>query len=238
AWADAADRWVADALASGRTPLVVGGTGLYLRALFDGLFAEPRLDAARRTALETVLGALELDELRRWVNVLDPARVHLGRTQLVRAIEIVLLAGERVSDLHRRDARPSRWRARYLLVDPGPALQPRIAARLDHMLDHGWPDEARRLMQTVPADAPAWNSTGYAAIRDWVAGSSTRDQARERVLIETRQYAKRQRTWFRHQIPQLPLTRLDPTNADWRAHAVAWFDGVSAEERAAGGAAT
>ncbi|HWH53053.1 MAG TPA: isopentenyl transferase family protein, partial [Gemmatimonadaceae bacterium] len=47
AWADAADRWVADALASGRTPLVVGGTGLYLRALFDGLFAEPRLDAAR-----------------------------------------------------------------------------------------------------------------------------------------------------------------------------------------------
>jgi tRNA dimethylallyltransferase len=236
AWADAADRWVGDAAASGRVPLVVGGTGLYLRALFDGLFAEPRLDAGRRRALEAVVGALELDELRRWVSALDPARAHLGRTQLVRAIEIALLAGERVSDLHRRDARPSRWRARYLLVDPGPALQPRIAARLEHMLDHGWPDEVRRLMQTVPADAPAWNSTGYAAIRGWVSGSSTRDQAHERVLIETRQYAKRQRTWFRHQISESSLTRLDPTDADWRTRAAAWFDGVSAAERAAGGA--
>src|SRR6185312_8534123 len=122
-----------------------------------------------------------------------------GRTQLVRAIEIALLAGERVSDLHRRNARPSRWRPRYLLVDPGPALQPRIAARLDHMLDHGWPDEVRRLMHTVSADAPAWNASGYGAVRDWMAGGSTRDAARERVLIETRQYAKRQRTWFRHQ---------------------------------------
>jgi tRNA dimethylallyltransferase len=228
AWAEAADGWIADAAVGGCTPLVVGGTGLYLRALFDGLFVEPALDAARRSALSDVLGSLERDELRRWATVLDPVRAHLGRTQLVRAIEIALLAGERVSDLHRRNARPPRWRARYLLVDPGPALQPRIAARLDHMLDHGWPDEVRRLMQTVSADAPAWNSTGYDAVRDWVAGGSTREQARERALIETRQYAKRQRTWFRHQLPERLVTQLDPTDADWHVRAARWFDGVLA----------
>lgn len=238
AWADAADGWIAGTLAGGRTPLVVGGTGLYLRALFDGLFTEPALDSARRTALEGVLGTLELDELRRWVGVLDPGRAHLGRTQLVRAIEIALLSGARLSELHRRDARPPRWRARYLVVDPGPALQPRIAARLDHMLDHGWPDEVRRLMQIVPTDAAAWSSSGYDAVRDWVAGSSTREQARDRVLIETRQYAKRQRTWFRHQLPEQLVTHLDLTATGWRADAARWFDGALAEAARATGEAT
>jgi tRNA dimethylallyltransferase len=233
AWAEAAAGWISGARAGGRTPLVVGGTGLYLRASFDGLFAEPALDAVRRGALDELLGTLELDELRRWANILDPARGHLGRTQLVRAIEIALLAGERVSDLHHRNARPPRWRARYLLVDPGPALQPRIAARLDHMLDHGWPDEVRRLMQTVSADAPAWNASGYGAVRDWMAGRSTRDATRERVLIETRQYAKRQRTWFRHQLPERLVTHLDPTDVDWPTRAARWFDAAStADEQA------
>ena len=238
AWADAADGWIAGALASGRTPLVVGGTGLYLRALFEGLFTEPQLDTTRRAAVGGVLGTLELDELRRWVRALDPGRAHLGRTQLVRAIEIALLSGERLSELHRRDARPARWRARYLVVDPGPALQPRIAARLDHMLDHGWPDEVRRLMQIVPTDAPAWSSSGYDAVRDWVAGKSTREQARERVLIQTRQYAKRQRTWFRHQLPEQLVTHLDPTQTDWQSRAARWFDGALAAAGRATGEAT
>ena len=75
-----------------------------------------------------------------------------------------------MSDLHRDRARPPRWRARYLLVDPGPALAERIGARIDEMLDHGWPDEVRRLMQTIPGDAPAWNATGYDAVRRLVRG--------------------------------------------------------------------
>ena len=69
------------------------------------------------------------------------------------------------------------------------------------MLDHGWPDEVRALMQTVPADAPAWNATGYDAVRRLVRGELSRAAARDEILIETRQYAKRQRTWFRHQLP-------------------------------------
>jgi tRNA dimethylallyltransferase len=222
AWCAAADVWIEETLIARGRPLVVGGTGLYLRALFERLFAEPPLDPAQRAALHAVLGRVGVDDLRRWTLALDPARAGLGRTQLLRAVEIALLTGRRMSDLHRERARPLRWRARYLLVDPGPALAERIGARIDEMLDHGWPDEVQRLMQTVPADAPAWNATGYAAVRRLIDGETTVAATREAILIATRQYAKRQRTWFRHQLPAGAVTRLDPMSAGWREVAARW----------------
>lgn len=222
AWADAADAWIEHACASDRRPLLVGGTGLYLRALFAGLFDEPALDPEKRRALERQLDGLSIAELRRWAESLDPSRAHLGRTQLLRAIEIALLTGARMSDLHRDRARVSRWRPRYLLVDPGPSLAQRIATRIDTMFANGWLDEVHRLMQTVPADAPAWNSTGYDAVRQLARGERTRDTAREAILIQTRQYAKRQRTWFRNQLPTDRVTRVDPTAPDWREIVAAW----------------
>lgn len=222
AWAASADAWIDEARDAGRMPLVVGGTGLYLRALFEGLFEEPPLDPARRSSLETTLGAWSVDELRRWAQRLDPERAHLGRTQLTRAVEIALLSGHRLSDLHRDRAGTSRWRPRYLVVDPGPSLASRIATRIDDMLDHGWPDEVRSLMQTVPADAPAWNATGYDAVRRLVRGETARQAAHEEIMIATRQYAKRQRTWFRHQLPVDAITHLDPRAPHWRSVAATW----------------
>ena len=222
AWAGSAEHWIADALTSGRRPLVVGGTGLYMRAVFEGLFEEPPLDPRRRTAVERELAGLSVGELRRWVHALDPSRAHLGRTQLLRAIEIALLAGQRMSDLHRARARGPRWRPRYLLVDPGPSLAQRIAVRIDAMLANGWLDEVQRLMQTVPADAPAWKSTGYDIMRQLARGDRSRDSAREAILIQTRQYAKRQRTWFRHQLAADRVTRVDPAAPEWRTVVSAW----------------
>jgi tRNA dimethylallyltransferase len=142
----------------------------------------------------------------------------------LRAVEIALLTGHRVSELHREHATTSRWRPHYLVVDPGPALAGRMVARLDDMLDHGWPDEVQRLMQTVPTDAPAWNATGYDAVRRMVRGELTRAAARDAILIHTRQYAKRQRTWFRHQLPADRVTRLDPLAADWRETVTRWSE--------------
>jgi tRNA dimethylallyltransferase len=223
AWAESANAWIDEARRTGRTPLVVGGTGLYLRALFEPLFEEPDLDPARRVALDAALAPLDTAELRRWVQSIDSARAHLGRTQLLRTIEVACLAGERISELHHARARSPRWGARYLLVDPGPALAGRIGARIDEMLDHGWPDEVRRLMETIPANAAAWNATGYDAVRRFVRGEQSRDEAREEILIATRQYAKRQRTWFRHQLPGDLVTRLDPTAANWMTMAARWF---------------
>jgi tRNA dimethylallyltransferase len=222
AWAEHADRWIEEAIAERRRPIVVGGTGLYLRALFEGLFEEPPLDAAQRQRLEPILGAMPLDELRRWTTQLDAERAHLGRTQLLRSIEIALLTGRRLSALHRERPRTPRWRPRYLLVDPGAVLAERIATRIDEMLTHGWADEVRRLMQTIPADAPAWNATGYGAVRRLVRGEASIDETRERILIDTRQYAKRQRTWFRHQLPGHGATRVNPLDENWPALVDGW----------------
>jgi tRNA dimethylallyltransferase len=227
AWAEGADGWIEEARAAGRIPLVVGGTGFYLRALFEPLFDEPELDPRARRQLEAVLAPLPFDELRRWCLALDPERAHLGRAQLLRAIELALISGRRLSDLHRVRARPARHLARYLVVDPGPALAGRIETRLDAMLDGGWVDEVRGLIESVPADAPAWKATGYGAVRDLVRGAIDRGAARQQILIATRQYAKRQRTWIRHQIDESTVTRLDPADPSVTALAERWLFDVT-----------
>ena len=227
-WSRAADGWIRETLAQGRVPVVVGGTGLYLRALFGELFDEPPMDPERRAALQEALAALPADELRRWVRALDPARASLGRTQLLRAIEVSLLTGRKVSDLHRERRTVPRWRARYLVVDPGPSLREHIAARTREMFSAGWAEEVRALMQSVPEAAPAWNASGYRTVRAMVQGGMSIHEAEERVIIETRQYAKRQRTWFRHQLAADDVTRLDP-HADTFARALqAWWKGGDA----------
>jgi tRNA dimethylallyltransferase len=223
-WAYRADAWIREAFAEGRTPVLVGGTGLYLRALLGTLFHEPPMDEGRRAALQRELAMLGTDELRRWVERLDPERAALGRTQLLRAVEIALLTGRRVSDLHRERARPPRWRARYLVVDPGPALASGIEARTAAMLAHGWREEVRTLVHEVAPDAPAWNATGYRTIRQLELGELSHHDAMEHVIIETRQYAKRQRTWFRHQLAGEQVTRLDPRDPNSTSLALAWWN--------------
>lgn len=227
-WAARASGWIADASEAGRTPLVVGGTGLYLSALFDGLFDEPPLNAAHRSALAAELAPLSVDTLRRWVDALDPPRAHLGRTQLLRAIEIAVLTGRRLSDLHRERRTAPVARARYLLVDPGEALAAQLRDRTLAMFDMGWGDEVQRLMRAVPDDAPAWNASGYRTLHDMVSGLITHEVAVDRVVIETRQYAKRQRTWFRHQLEPEQVTHLDPGASDALDRLRAWWSGGDA----------
>jgi len=227
-WADEARSWMADAHAAGRPVVIVGGTGFYLRALTEPLFEAPPVDSDRRAALESVLLSISTEELRRWCRQLDPARSHLGRTQLVRSVETALLVGERLSDLHRSRARAPGTRARYLVVDPGPRLSARIERRFDAMMAGGWAEEVEALARSVDASAPAWKSSGYSAVREMVAGRMTSEAARERVLIETRQYAKRQRTWFRHQLEESLATRIDPDSERSGEVARDWWEGRSA----------
>jgi len=205
--------------------LIVGGTGLYLRALVRPLFNEPPLDPDRRAALTAELESLDAAALKRWVKELDPSRAHLGRAQLLRALEVALLTGHRISDLHRDAARSARWRARWLVVDPGDQLLARIERRLDAMLVSGWVDEVRALSTHVPPEAPAWNACGYRALRDYQQGVATLEAARAAILVATRQYAKRQRTWFRHQLSDEAVTLLDPRDASVADVAERWWLG-------------
>ena len=224
-WAGDCERWLVEAGALGRAPLIVGGTGFYVRALAAPLFEEPPLDPGARARLAGVLDAMPLAELRRWVEAIDPARAHLQRAQLLRAVEVALLTGERLSSWHRRAARPPRHAVRYLIVDPGPRLGERIAERADAMLAAGWVEEVRRLADWVPAEAPAWNASGYEVLRRHVRGALSLAEARDRLVIDTRQYAKRQRTWLRHQLPPSAVVRVNPDDPDAFAVARAWWRG-------------
>lgn len=225
-WATDAAQWCLDADAAGTPPVIVGGTGLYVRAFVQPLDEVPTLDGERRAALEPLLATLTFEELQRWCARLDPERAHLGRTQLLRAVETALLDGTRLSERLGRQRPPARP-VRYLLVDPGPVLATRIAGRVHAMIANGFVEEIERLRQMVPPDAPAWNASGYGAMRAAVEGTMTMHAATERVIIETRQYAKRQRTWFRHQLPSALVTPVNPLAPDAMDIVQSWWDSVA-----------
>jgi tRNA dimethylallyltransferase len=171
------------------------------------------------------MAALSNDELRAWCAALDPVVAARGPAQWRRAIEVALLTGRRLSEWHgdrpASDVRP----VRYLLVDPGDAIEARIVARVAAMFESGWADEVRALMQTVPRDAVAWKACGYELLRDAIAAGELDAQVAVSVARETRQYARRQRTWFRRQLLHGPVTRLDPQAPNAQARAFAWWDG-------------
>jgi tRNA dimethylallyltransferase len=139
-WAQDATQWIDDAVRRGLVPVIVGGTGFYIKSLFD-----PPYDV--------------------------PPVTHV----------------QHVAEYHR--------------VDPGMPLKDHIETRVEEMFARGWVAEVEQLMHHVPGDAIAWKACGYRNIRQYITGEYTLAYAKERIIIETRQYAKRQRTWFRHQLP-------------------------------------
>ena len=226
-WAVAASVWADEAWTVGSTPMIVGGTGFYIKALFEPLFDAPDVDPGERNDLEKFTSGMSVAELRRWCETLDPARAHLGRSQLLRAIETALLTGRRISDMHSARGREATLSPRYLVVDPGAALAARIEMRVDEMIDAGWPNEVAVLDQSLHEDAPAWKASGYTTMRLVARGELDLSSARERIIIETRQYAKRQRTWFRHQLGDSSVTRVDPCQPDWQATVHRWWKETS-----------
>jgi tRNA dimethylallyltransferase len=228
-WAESVPGWIDDARATGRAPLIVGGTGFYLRALFDPLFEEPEMDPERRAALRDVLSGLSAEDVRRWCEAIDPPRAGLGRAQWERAIEIALLTGHRMSDLHAERPRATTMTGRYLVLDPGASLAGEIEARVDRMLAAGWLEEVEALAGRVDAGARAWTATGYDVMRRVVAGDLSLDRGRELVVIATRQYAKRQRTWFRHQLAGEDVLVIDPRAPDAVDRAMSWYEGKENE---------
>jgi tRNA dimethylallyltransferase len=223
-WAVFARHAIAEARNQGRQPVVVGGTGFYVRALVSPLASVPPLDEARRTELAGWLDARSPEQLRAWCARLDAPRAQLGPVQWRRAIEVALLTGTPLSVWHARHAgHDAPLAVRYLVVDPGESLATRIASRVEQMAQDGWVAEVAGLTGRVPPQAPAWQSTGYDVMREHVEGRRTLRDALTQITIATRQYAKRQRTWYRHQLHEGPVTRLSPTAPDAWDHVLAWW---------------
>ena len=204
-WRTAALAAVADVQGRGRRVLVVGGTGLYVRALRYGLCPAP----PRHAALRAVLGRWAEREgtpaLHRRLAVVDPTaarRIHPNDpVRIVRALEVALVSGRRLSSWQAAHAREAPFDALVIGLAVAPAiLDARIAARVDRMLAHGWLDEVRALAARGYADdAPVWRTLGYAEMRAVVEGRATLADATAATVLATRRFAKRQRTWFRRE---------------------------------------
>jgi tRNA dimethylallyltransferase len=207
-----AECWLAEIRGRGRMPVVVGGTGLYVRALAEGLFREPPLDQARRRSLDAFTARLEPLELLRWAGRLDPGFRGGGRQRAARAIEVALLTGRPLShwqEAARAQGALDPWY--IVLTVPRPVLHQRIARRATEMVQRGLIEEVAAVLAEGHAPAaPGLDGIGVREAVEYLHGGRTRESVADAIAASTRQYAKRQQTWFRHQLAGEVLT-LDAT---------------------------
>jgi len=202
--------------ARGKVPLLVGGTGLYFRALQRGLSDLPQADPALRARLGEEAARIGWPALHARLARLDPAaaaRIGSNDAQrLQRALEVIALSGRPLSELQRGDAGGAfPWRVLKLALLPGDRrpLHARIAERFDAMLAAGFLDEVRALRARgdLHADLPAIRAVGYRQGWEHLDGCFDAAEFRERAIFATRQLAKRQITWLR---AELDARVLDP----------------------------
>jgi tRNA dimethylallyltransferase len=212
-WREAALAEIALAHESGKRAIVAGGTGLYLNALIHGLSPVPQADAdarARATALYSDIGGAAFRDALRQRDPEAAARLEPGdRQRLIRAWEVAESTGISLSEWRRLPRDPGHALQFQLigLAPPRPALYGRIDRRFEAMLDCGALDEAARFEAlNLPPDLPANKALGLAELRRCLKGELDLAEASRIARQATRNYAKRQSTWFRHQMPGQGVT--------------------------------
>jgi tRNA dimethylallyltransferase len=217
-----ARRAVADIQSRGRVPILCGGTGLYFKAFLEGLGQAPPADAALRTLLE----ATPLPDLLRELAERDPATYdridRQNPRRVIRAIEVIRLTGKPFSAQRADWAHASRFTfqapGRFGLSRSPADLHQRISARVDAMFRQGWVAETEQLLKRgLAQNRTAMQALGYRQIVEHLRGERSLAETIDLVKLRTRQFAKRQMTWFRRQL-YLTWTHLEPQG---RAEAVA-----------------
>ena len=210
-WLREANAAIADIQSRGKTSIIVGGTHLYAKALLDGLFDGPGADPALREQLR----AKGLPALREELERVDPQaaqRIHANdERRTIRALEVFHLTGKPISEHQTQwDASPniphptSDIPHRFLLVGldwPSEKINPRINQRVKHMMESGFLEEVRALRDSgafaPTANPQAREALGYKQLLDHLEGRRSLEDAVERIKIDTRHFAKTQRTWLK-----------------------------------------
>ena len=195
-----------------RLPLLVGGSGFYLRALFEGLAPVPPVPSEVRAALRGELRSGGLEPLLEELRGVDPesaAGLSAGDTQrILRALEVVRFTGRTLPGWQRAGSETALGRRvlKIGLTLPRPLLYDAIESRAGRMLERGWLAEVKRLRERAEfraggswAELPACQAIGYRQFADHLDGKSTLEEALEQTIRATRRYAKRQETWFRRE---------------------------------------
>lgn len=205
---------VEDILRRQRTPLFVGGTGLYLRSLLRGVFEGPEADWDRRRELDRLADERGNEWLHLQLREVDPVtadRLHPNdRRRVIRAIEVYSLTGKPLSELHQHEALPAEQRPAnvYWIDPPREWLRERISLRVDLMIDAGLVEETRQLLKRErPIGRTARQALGYRELIEHYEEGVALAEAIENIKTGTRQFAKRQHTWFRNleEVRSIPI---------------------------------
>jgi tRNA dimethylallyltransferase len=221
--------------ARGHLPIVVGGTGLYLRVLLEGLFPGPQRSEELRERLRERAASRGSDYLHRILRRLDRAaaeRIHGNDTpKLIRAIEVCLASRGKMTELWQRGRDPLRgFRILRLGLDPDrQALYDRINRRAQQMFEAGLIDETKRLLEKYGQAAGPLSSLGYKQAVQFLRQELTREQALQAAQQAHRNYAKRQMTWFRRE-PEVHWLRGFGDDVQIQREAVARIDTVVATD--------
>ncbi len=193
---------IAEIQARGATPVIVGGSGFYLKALFDGLAQIPTTPAPVRAEVAAEIEERGVDAMwqrlheidRQFADSISPQ----DRQRVARGLEVHRATGRTISEWHSQEGEFPRLHAcRVALTLPRPLLYDRIEARTSRMLNAGWLQEVRDLRERYAADAPAFQAIGYRTLVSVLEGRLSSELAFEEITRDTRRYAKRQLTWFR-----------------------------------------
>lgn len=204
-WAADAKAAIAEAHEAGLVPVLVGGTGLYLRTLLDGIAPIPEIDANIRAEIRSLPVGTAHARLQASDKAMAEALAPTDSSRIARALEVIESTGRSIAEWRKDkaggigddvDLRP------LVLVPPRDWLYARCDARFDAMIDGGAVDEIEALLtRDLPADAPVMRAIGVPEISSMLSGEISREEALTLGKIATRQYAKRQFTWFRNQSP-------------------------------------
>jgi tRNA dimethylallyltransferase len=206
-WRDSAAIALAEARAMQRVPIFVGGTGLYFMALTDGLVDIPPTPPEIRDAARALLDDIGVEALHARLNERDPLTASKLRPsdpqRVLRAFEVFEATGRPLAQWQDAPAEALLTDARiaaFVLDPPRAEVRRRIATRFEAMVDEGGLDEARALEGLDPT-LPAAKLLGLRPLQALAAGTLTRGEALDAAITATRQFAKRQMTWFRHRMP-------------------------------------
>lgn len=226
--------WLEAIEGRGRVPVLVGGTGFFLRALTHPLFAEPGLDPQRKEQLKRYLNRMDRAELLTWLRHLDAEGAtrlgaQAGRQRIARMIEVALLTGRPLHWWHEQPGAPAPLRMLTVVLELDRAtLYERINMRVHQMIEAGLVDEVRALLaRGYNEHSPGMKATGYRELIPYLRGECSLTEAVDAIQRATRGYARRQLTWFRHQLAE-PVLRVDAAAApdeivriivnEWRQH--------------------
>jgi tRNA dimethylallyltransferase len=219
-WLDAAREALDEVRAKGLLPIVVGGTGLYFAALLNGLSPIPEIHASIRVEARQKLAELGNEAFHAALLARDPVmgeRLNPGDSQrLVRAWEVIEATGQSLAEWQMLKGEPvlTGDLARFVLKPNRDWLIERIGRRFWLMMEQGALDEVRALRDGgLSSDLPAARALGVPSLLAHLEGRLALEQAVEQAITQTRQYAKRQMTWFRHQMPDWRVLELSESGA-------------------------